>query len=124
MRQYMIKKITRLMACAIIIASHCILSPAAPRVYSTFGLKTCRVWSDDWSVPKKDGADIARLAGRAWVAGYVSGINKTTNNAEDLLKGLDIPTITDWITQYCGQNPEADVIGAMNALFSRLKRAQ
>lgn len=99
------------------------------RTYFTIGLRTCRGWLDHneskgANDTRKFENNLGQLADRSWVAGYVTGVNKTTGNSRDLLDGLDLDTIADWITQFCESSPNAKVPDAIDALFAKLKRRQ
>lgn len=103
-----------------------IASSATARIVTTFGARTCAKWLKE----KNDGASnesaarITMLSKQSWIAGYVTGVNRTSTNGNDLLTGLDLDTVTDWTDSYCQKNPKSDIINAIDALFEKLNRKQ
>ncbi|QYD70081.1 hypothetical protein KZJ38_07150 [Paraburkholderia edwinii] len=97
---------------------------AAKRTFTAIGTRTCTSWLKAGSEKGsgKDNLGIAWLSDQSWMAGYLTGINQITTNSRDLLVGLDLETISDWTTQFCQSNADADVPDAIAALFKKLKR--
>lgn len=78
------------------------------------GSRPCGSW-----VKEKE-QNIPRLAGGAWLTGYLSGL--AFGSGKDVLRGADAASIKLWIDNYCQANPLDNVDDAANALFFELAR--
>lgn len=97
---------------------------AAPRIYTTIGSRSCEKWTNDASTSGEDKLNISYIADLSWLAGYVTGVNRTTTNKENLLKNIDLQTISDWVDLFCKKNSGKDIPEAIDALFEKLKLSQ
>lgn len=64
------------------------------------------------------------LISKAWLAGYVSGINyaTATNTTDPLGKVSSIDQIFLWMDNYCRSNPLKSVQNGAAALYSELEK--
>lgn len=96
------------------------MSCCEARTYTTVGLSNCDSWlqSRDAEISGKVG--ISRLSDKSWVAGFITGVNQERTSS-DLMTGLDLQTVMDWVDRYCEMNHADDVQAAVNALFKKLR---
>jgi hypothetical protein len=55
------------------------------------------------------------------LAGYLTGLNVASPNGQDLLKEVDIDLASDWVDEFCRNNPKSDVIHAIDEFFRKMK---
>ncbi|WP_250627961.1 hypothetical protein [Pinirhizobacter soli] len=107
------------------------LAPAAhasttvsTRTFTTFGLRRCKSWLEHVpgkaATPDQFANSLARTADVSWLAGYATGVNASASGSVDLLKDLDVDTLSDWMDAYCAQHPKDDAVDGISALFSKL----
>lgn len=101
-------------------------SRANSRLFTRIGTPTCADWNENVPSHGHDSSDtahgIGRLANRAWLAGYVSGLNTAARESPNLLADLDLNTVSDWVDTYCQTHPKDDTPGAVDAMLIRLNR--
>lgn len=95
------------------------------RKFSTIGARSCEQWLKDKEEDKSENSlGFGRVAGSAWVAGYVSGVNEEIDIEGDLLADVDLQTIIDWTDHYCHDNPAQSIRKAIAELFIKLNRVR
>lgn len=87
---------------------------------------SCAHWNEDrqksQGAPLSSGDWISRSIDVAWLAGYLSGVNLTSQSGENLFRDIDMSLATDWVDKYCLANRTSDVPDAIGNLLKRLKR--
>jgi hypothetical protein len=88
---------------------------SAKKYYLGAGGVSCGAWLET----RKNGDDVETFQLQAWVQGFVSGVNATSQN--DFLAAPDAEAIFAWLDNYCRQHPLEKVIEASHLLILELK---
>lgn len=90
---------------------------ALPADKTIIGGSNCQEWT---KVHTNEG-NLAYIAERSWLLGFVSAENLRSGKA-DYLKGRNYRDLFVWITNYCKDHPQADLAMAGSALVDYLGR--
>jgi hypothetical protein len=97
------------------------------RPVTLFGLRTCKDWNDakqkSEQISGNDGSNMVRLAHQTWLAGYLTGLNMASTQP-NLLRDLDLDTVTEWVDKHCAEHPADSVINAVDSMFRKLHREE
>jgi len=103
--------------CAAIISIFLIAAAGTPVAHAVdvttygAGLKSCRAYLD--AREKGYGDEVAFID---WLAGYFSGVNKTSNHRNNMLGLSDLKVAIYWLDEYCRARPLAHFAGAASML--------
>ena len=97
------------------------LSPFKSYSYYIYGMgvNDCLSWVNTEN-SNDENKDIAILANKSWVSGYLSGLNEGTNKENFYSKGINSTTTYDYIIFYCKKNPSKGPADAINDMLSKV----
>jgi len=75
------------------------------------GLKTC-----DSFLVAKDQQDVEEVSILDWLAGYVSGVNSTSNHINNVLGDTNLTGAVYWLDDYCRAHPRVEIAVALDIL--------
>ena len=81
-----------------------------------FGSTTCGTWV----LERRDRSTNPVYARRAWITGYLAGVQAITGSPT-LLVGIDDATVDGWVDNYCAQHQFASIGDATEALIKELR---
>lgn len=81
------------------------------------GAQSC---ADVISMLESEEGDLASLQFAAWVGGYISHANRTTEGIFDVMPIQDVYAVATIVARLCEQNPDSPVEPAMASLVSML----
>lgn len=102
---------------AVICASIALCTQVSGQTTTSFGGVDCGKWTAATGPTK--------VAYETWLAGYMSGLNAalTVFTKVDVLKQVDSSEqISQWVSNYCRNNPLERVPSAAQELFAELQR--
>lgn len=68
-----------------------------------------------WTKGRTNRDDVARFVDGAWVAGFITAVNRFGYGPSDLSKGIDNDGINAWVDNFCAQHPLDSLAAAAQA---------
>lgn len=125
---YMVKKITMLMACCVIVFSALIAvlpaESAERKTFTSFGNISCPEWTANRKKTAGSGAfdNFASVLSESWLRGFLTAINGTVETEKDILRAIDSDAIMLWMDRYCIRNPKNDIMDGAIELVLELRK--